>query len=162
VEAGAELWLPTGEEQDEVFKPCTTVVSGSQPEIPLVPARAGNLTTWLRENKPRSHLFVATRVVDQRDLNAALNFSRYAAQVMDGVGVYAFGPIDAEQPTTYRRINLPRDIELSALLFRACQDIAGIAGPEVPPDAAAPAPVRDAAEIAAEEAESAEGEEERA
>jgi hypothetical protein len=99
------------------------------------PGPGGNLTTWLRENKPSSYLFVAARVVDPRDREALFRRARYAAQVMDGVGVYAFRPIDLDHPTTYRPVEVPRDIELSAVLFRACQDIAGIAGPELPPAA---------------------------
>jgi hypothetical protein len=107
----------------------------------------GNLTTWLRENKPRSYLFIASRVVDGRDLNAVFKLARAAAQVMDGVGVYAFGPVRPEQPTSYRPIGVPRDIELAAVLFRACQDIKSVGGPEMAPAQTAPGPAAEAAEL---------------
>lgn len=95
----------------------------------------GNLTTWLRENKPKSYLFIAGRVVDDRDLQALLGLARSGAQVMDGVGLYAFSPIAVDKPTTYKSMSVPRDVELAAVLFRACQDLAQLKSSPPPPPA---------------------------
>lgn len=89
-------------------------------------APGGNLTTWLRENKPQSYLFIAARIVDSRDQRATESLARAASQVMDGVGLYMFRPVDVATPTVYEALEVPRDIELSAVLYRACQDIVGI------------------------------------
>jgi hypothetical protein len=101
----------------------------------------GNLTTWLRANKPTSYLFIAARVVDEGDQRATQSLARAASQVMDGVGLYMFAPRSSSHPTTYRTVTVDRDIELPAVLFRACQDLGSIQ-PEVldvPPGPAAQA-----------------------
>lgn len=106
----------------------------------------GNLTSWLRENKPMSYLFIAGRVVDERDLQALLGLVRSGAQVMDGVGLYAFSPAAADKPTTYKSLPVPRDIELAAVLYRACQDLVRLkTAPPVP--SAPPGPAEQVAEL---------------
>lgn len=106
----------------------------------------GNLTTWLRENKPMSYLFIAGRVVDERDLLALLGLARSGAQVMDGVGVYAFSPVAPDKPTTYESLAVPRDIELAAVLYRACQDLARLKEAP-PPPSVPPGPAEQVAEL---------------
>lgn len=94
----------------------------------------GNLTTWLRSNKPTSYLFIAARVVDQRDQEAALSDARKASQVMDGVGLFMFRPVGPEEPTRYEPVpsQTHRDVDLAAVLYRACQDLASIQGVPTP------------------------------
>lgn len=104
----------------------------------------GNLTTWLRESKPLSYLFIAARVTGNRDHEALLSLARAAHQVWDRVGVFSFQPVSQTEPTTYRRLAVPRDIELSAVLFGACQDLVNI-----PPVERVPAPPGPAAKAAA-------------
>ena len=92
-------------------------------------APGGNLTSWLRGNKPMSYMFIAARVVDGRDQRAAESLARAGAQVMDGVGLYLFTP-NTSDPTEYQSVAVDRDIDLAAVLYRACQDIIGIV-PEI-------------------------------
>jgi hypothetical protein len=110
----------------------------------------GNLTTWLRANKPMSYLFIAARVVDDHDFQTLLTLARSAVQVMDGVGLYAFRPVGADAPTTYDTVPVPRDIELSSVLYRACQDLVHLKL-SPPPPVAPPGPAQLAAELLTED-----------
>lgn len=106
----------------------------------------GNLTTWLRANKPMSYLFISARVVDDRDFQALMGLARAAVQVMDGVGVYAFTPVAPDEPTTYKSVKVPRDVDLAAVLYRACQDLVQLkSAPPTP--SAPPGPAEQAAEL---------------
>lgn len=87
-------------------------------------AISGDLTTWLRSVKPRSYVFIAARAIGTKDHARVLNFARVAALVSDAVGVYCFAPVSASQPTTYKALPVPSDVELARVLFRACQDLA--------------------------------------
>lgn len=117
----------------------------------------GNLTSWSRENKPKSYLFISARVVDDRDLGGLMALARAGGQVMDGVGVYAFTPIARDRPTTYRRMPVDRDVDLPAVLYRACQDLVRLKG--APPEPIAPpgAAQKAAALIEADDLEDDEG-----
>lgn len=110
----------------------------------------GNLTTWLHENKPKSYLFISARVVDDRDFQALMGLARAAVQVMDGVGVYAFTPVAPDKPTTYKSVPVPRDVDLAAVLYRACQDLVQLKSAP-PPPSAPPGPAEEAAELLAED-----------
>ena len=86
-------------------------------------APGGNLTTWLRSVPPRSYLFIAARIVSDTDLKATIGFAHTAAQVLDGVGLFCFGPASDAAPTTYKKLDVPRDISMDYVLYRACQDL---------------------------------------
>ena len=86
-------------------------------------APGGNLTTWLRSVPPKSYLFMSARVVSKADLNATISFARTAAQVLDGVGLFCFGPLSDAEPTTYRTVRVPTDVSIDRVLYRACQDL---------------------------------------
>lgn len=105
-----------------------------------------------------SFLFIAGRVVDDRDLQALLGLVRSGAQVMDGVGLFAFSPVAADKPTTYKSVSVPRDIDLAAVLYRACQDLARLKTAP-PPPSAPPGPAEQVAELMDED-EIAEADEE--
>lgn len=91
-------------------------------------APGGNLTTWARTVKPRSYLFVAARIIGKGDLDATIALAHSAAQIMDGVGIYCFTPSTPDDPASaYERLPVPRDVDLAAVLFRACQDLLGLA-----------------------------------
>ena len=77
-----------------------------------------DFVTWLRRSKPSSFLFMAIRVVDRNDLERTQFFARAAAQVMDGVGVIAYGP----QPGATGYVSQPvgSDIQLDRVLARLC------------------------------------------
>jgi hypothetical protein len=114
-------------------------------------APGGNLTTWLRAVPPRSYLFIGARVVSPTDLAATIAFAHTAAQVVDGVGLFCFGPASAAAPTTYRKLSVPPEISMDRVLYRACQDLLQIKAEgveDIPPDAVGPAAV--AAEVLSE------------
>jgi hypothetical protein len=89
-------------------------------------APSGNLTTWLRSVQPSSYLFIAARVVSQTDFEATVKFADTAAQVMDGVGLFCFGPASESQPTTYKIHPVPRHMGMDQVLYRACQDLVAL------------------------------------
>jgi hypothetical protein len=93
---------------------------------------SGNLTTWLRSVQPKSYLFVSARVVGKTDLEATIRCASAAAQVMDGVGLFCFGPAEEATPTTYVTHGVPAEIGMDRVLYRACQDLTALrrAGPE--------------------------------
>ena len=109
----------------------------------------GDLTTWLRSSKPLSYLFIAARVTSTRDHNALLNLAHAAHQVWDRVGVFSFRPVSEDKPTTYEALSVPRDIELAAVLFSACQDLINV--PPVEEVEAPPGPAEEAASLIDEE-----------
>lgn len=86
-------------------------------------APGGNLTTWLRAVPPKAYLFIAARVVSKRDLDATVAFAHTAAQVVDGVGLFCFGPSSSGASTVYRPFAVPTGISMDRLLYRACQDL---------------------------------------
>ncbi len=89
-------------------------------------APSGNLTTWLRSVPPSSYLFIAARVVGQTDFEAAVKFADTASQVMDGVGLFCFGPESEAEPTKYRIFRVPRHMGMDQVLYRACQDLVAL------------------------------------
>jgi hypothetical protein len=111
-------------------------------------APSGNLTSWLRSVPPTSYLFIAARVVSRADFDATVAFAHTAAQVMDGVGLFCFGPASEAQPTTYRIFPVPREIGMDQVLYRACQDLTSLRNQ-------APEPIRRAARGPAAEAQEA-------
>ena len=106
----------------------------------------GNLTSWSRENKPKSYLFISARVVDDHDFQALMALARSGGQVIDGIGVYAFTPVTRDKPTTYKTVPVPRDVELAAVLYRACQDLVKLKS-RPPEPTAPPGPAQEAAEL---------------
>ncbi len=77
-----------------------------------------DLKTWLRRSKPLSFLFMAIRVVDEIDLKRTIFFAIAANQVMDEVGLIAYGPVPSAPG--YRPLELPTHLELDRVLTRAC------------------------------------------
>jgi hypothetical protein len=51
---------------------------------------SGDVTTWLRAQKPISCLFLAVRVVDDNDLAATIQLANQATLVQDAVGLFCF------------------------------------------------------------------------
>jgi hypothetical protein len=87
---------------------------------------SGDLTAWLRSVKPKSYLFFAARVISDRDLAQVIAKAQHAELVSDAVGVYAFRAIPGAAPTRYEAAPVPSNIELSRVLFRACQELTSI------------------------------------
>lgn len=77
---------------------------------------AGDLLTWLRRSRPASFLFMAIRVIDARDLARTLRFAEAAGQLMDGVGLVAYGPDSAG--TGYEILEAPLALQLDRTLSR--------------------------------------------
>jgi len=84
---------------------------------------SGDLTTWLRSVKPRSYVFFSARVISDSDLARVIQFANLASQVSDACGVFCFRPVSDDKPTTYKSAPVPSQVELSRVLFRACQDL---------------------------------------
>jgi hypothetical protein len=90
---------------------------------------AGDLTGWLRAVKPKSYVFLAARVVSDKDRDRVVQFAHVASQVSDAVGVFCFGPKDPLQPTSaYEEKAVPAPVQLDRVLFRACQDLRALKG----------------------------------
>jgi len=86
-------------------------------------APGGNLTTWLHTVRPKAYLFIAGRVESKTDLQATIAFAHTAAQVVDGVGLFCFGPTSETAPTTYEKFDVPPGISMDRVLYGACQDL---------------------------------------
>jgi len=78
----------------------------------------GELLTWLGKSKPASFLFLAIRVVDDRDLGRTITFADAASQMMDGVGLVAYKT--NSQGGGYQVCVLPTSLELDRVLSRVC------------------------------------------
>lgn len=107
---------------------------------------SGDVTSWLRAQKPGSYLFVAARLVDEtNDLTQVIQLCNQAAMVMDVVGLYCFLSVSADQPTRYRAVKVPSHLALDKVLHRTCLDLQGLAGkaPTALPGAPALAGVAD-------------------
>ncbi len=50
-----------------------------------------NLGQWMRTAPPRCYMFIATRVRDEADLRATINFGHVAATWFDECGLYCYG-----------------------------------------------------------------------
>ena len=101
---------------------------------------SGDVTSWLRAQKPGSYLFVAARLVDDgNDLDQVVQLCNQAAMVMDVVGLYCFVPLSATQPTRYRAVNVPSHLALDRVLHRTCLHLQGLAGKEPTPLPGTPA-----------------------
>ena len=111
---------------------------------------SGDLSTWLRSVKPRSYVFLAARVISRKDRDRVIRFAGLAGLVSDAVGVFCFAPVSPDQPTRYRPEEVPPQIEMGRVLFRACQDLASIRA-SAPIEPATPSPAAQAGTISLEE-----------
>ena len=84
---------------------------------------SGDLTTWLRSVRPSSYVFFCARVTSDSDLKRVIKFADMASLVSDACGVFCFRPVSNDQPTMYEAAPVPSQVELSRVLFRACQDL---------------------------------------
>lgn len=89
---------------------------------------SGDLTTWLRSVKPKSYVFLAARVISEKDRERVIRMADVAGLVSDAVGLYCYRPVAPDEPTTYKPEVVPPHIELGRVLFRACQDLTAIRG----------------------------------
>lgn len=90
---------------------------------------SGDVTSWLRAQKPLSYLFVAARLVDSgNDLKQVVQLCNQAALVMDVVGLYCFMPVSPGTPTRYERVDVPNHLAIDRVLHRTCLDLQGLAG----------------------------------
>lgn len=80
-----------------------------------------DLLTWLHRSKPLSVLFLAIRVVDQKDFDRTVFFANAAAQMMDAVGLAAYEP--APSGEGYRPLAVPTHLELDRVLSRICTSL---------------------------------------
>jgi hypothetical protein len=77
-----------------------------------------DLITWLRESKPRAFLFLAIRVVDDKDFDRTIFFANAANQMMDGVGLVVYAPNASGD--SYQARKVPTHLELDRVLSRVC------------------------------------------
>ena len=90
---------------------------------------SGDVTSWLRAQKPNSYLFVAARLVDDgNDLAQVEQLCNQAALVMDVVGLYCFMSMSPKQPTRYKSVRVPSHLAIEKVLHRTCLDLQGLAG----------------------------------
>ncbi|MGH8611995.1 MAG: hypothetical protein ACREYF_08115 [Gammaproteobacteria bacterium] len=77
---------------------------------------SSDFTTWLRRSKPSCYLLLAVRIVDDGDLRRAIRFADAANLVMDGTGLFCYGPFEDE----YVRRVVPTHVELDRVFSRVC------------------------------------------
>jgi hypothetical protein len=87
---------------------------------------SGDLTAWLRSVKPISYVFLAARVVSEKDHARVIAMSHQAALVSDAVGVFCFRPVEDASGAKYESLPVPAPLEMSRVLFRACQELTAI------------------------------------
>ena len=87
---------------------------------------SGDLTAWLRSVKPRSYVFIAARVIGEKDRDRVVHYADLANQVSDAVGVFCFTPVSPDQPTTYKSVPVPSHVELARVLYKACQELTSL------------------------------------
>lgn len=81
----------------------------------------GDLVAWLKSAKPKSYVFIAARVINEKDADRVAYFANLTSQVSDGVGVFCFMPVSPDKPTTYKPVAVQPHIQLARVLFRACE-----------------------------------------
>lgn len=77
-----------------------------------------DLITWLHESKPRAFMFLAIRVVDDKDFERTIFFANAANQMMDGVGLVAYEPNLSGDG--YQACKVPPHLQLDRVLSRIC------------------------------------------
>jgi hypothetical protein len=107
---------------------------------------AGDLTSWLHSVRPRSYVFFAARVVNDKDRERVVRFADLAALVSDAVGLFCYRPVSNDEPTRYRAEAVPAHLELDRVLFRACQDLKALRA-SAPVIAATPSPAAEAESV---------------
>lgn len=109
---------------------------------------AGDLSAWLRSVRPRSYVFVAARVISERDRDRVVRFANVAGLVSDAVGVFCFGQHSSAKRTRYESVTVPPHIEIGRVLFRACQDLTAMKStPVLEPITPSPATQADSAPL---------------
>jgi len=103
-------------------------------------APAGDLATWSKSSKPKTYFLMAVRVKGPADLNACIETSLAVAQLLDGVGLYAYTSSDLTDPTrpyvaaSFPSAKLPRPLELEATLHTISNILAGLPAVPLPAD----------------------------
>jgi len=89
----------------------------------------GDLTTWLHALDPKIYFFLAVRVVNDKDFERTVKWAQTAAQVLDAVGLFCFEPVDKAFTTYRQRSDVPTNLQLERVLYRACTDLASLVPP---------------------------------
>lgn len=86
----------------------------------------GDLSAWLKQSDPQCYVFIAARVVGDKDLARVIRFADLAGLVSDAVGLFCFRPTSEKSPTTYQSMAVPPHLEIGRVLFRACQSLTAL------------------------------------
>lgn len=101
---------------------------------------AGDLATWSKSSKPRTYFLMAVRVKGAADLNACIETSLSVAQLLDGVGLYAYTSSDLSDPTkpyaaaSFPSVKIPRTLELESTLHTISNILGGLPAVPLPSD----------------------------
>jgi hypothetical protein len=99
-------------------------------------APAGDLASWSKSSKPKTFFLMAVRVTGLSDLHACIETSDNVAQLLDGVGVFAYtndnlaAPAESYVPASYPSVAIPRSLQLEATLHSISNILAAL--PDVP------------------------------
>ncbi len=111
-------------------------------------APAGDLASWSKSSKPKTFFLMAVRVTGQSDLNACIETSLNIAQLLDGVGLFAYTnghlaePAKGYFPAKYQTLSIPRALELGSTLHSISNILAGLpSSPTVDTSTSRPLPV---------------------
>jgi hypothetical protein len=78
-----------------------------------------DLESWMSQAPPRCYMFLAVRVVDDKDLERAIRYGHTAAHWFDACGLYCYGWDDARSAYEAKPINDP-NLRLDRVLSRVC------------------------------------------
>jgi hypothetical protein len=95
-------------------------------------APAGDLATWSKSSKPKTYFLMAVRVTGSADLAACIQTSDNVAQLLDGVGIYAYTNDHLDEPAqrysaaAFSGLSIPRSLQLEATLHTISNILAAL------------------------------------
>lgn len=95
-------------------------------------APAGDLATWSKNSKPKTYFLMAVRVTGSADLFACIKTSDNVAQLLDGVGIYAYTNDHLDEPAqsysaaAFPGLSIPRSLQLEATLHTISNILAAL------------------------------------
>ncbi|MFB9741757.1 hypothetical protein ACFFOU_11640 [Pseudonocardia sulfidoxydans] len=99
----------------------------SQANLAVQAGPSGDLTSWLRQAKPKSFILAAVRVVSESDFAAVVRVADSMQQAMDAVGLACYRPkgfdVDSLNPPAYEMVRVPRSVDINHVLHRISQDL---------------------------------------
>ena len=100
---------------------------------------AGDLATWSRSSKPKTYYLMAVRVTGNADLQACIKTSLELAEVLDGVGLFAYTndhlakPAESYVAASFRGPGIPQNLQLGPVLHTIVNILSSLPQADVAP-----------------------------